>query len=239
MSKQFWAVIAVIVVLFVGVAILTNKSDTENTGNSGNTSAASNHVKGAGTTGVKLVEYGDFQCPYCQVYHSTVNEVLDYYGDQISFQFVHFPLPSIHQNAFAASRAAEAAGKQGKFWEMYDKIYENADPAGQTGWVVSNAPGTFFEQYAQQIGLNVEQFKKDAASSAVNRTVTADMAKGNEAGVESTPTFFLDGKKVTINNSVDAFKAEIDKAIAAKGGSASNGSDDAAGGAAGIEESQQ
>ena len=235
MSKQFWAVIAVIVVLFLGVAMF-NKSDTENTSGNGDASVASNHVKGEGTTGVTLVEYGDFQCPYCQVYHSTVNEVVAYYGDQISFQFVHFPLQSIHQNAFAASRAAEAAGKQGKFWEMYDKIYENADPAGQTGWVASNAPSSFFEQYAQQIGLNVEQFKTDAASSAINKIVNADLTKGTEAGVESTPTFFLNGKKVTINNTVEDFKAAIDKAIAEKGGASNS---DASGDAAGIEEAQQ
>jgi protein-disulfide isomerase len=224
MSKQFWAVIAVIVLVFVGVAVF-NSSKSDNGGGSGDTKAATSHVKGAGTSGVTLVEYGDFQCPYCQQYYPTVQQVLADYGDQLKFQFVNFPLTSLHQNAFAASRAAEAAGKQGKFWEMYDQLYQNNDPNGRTGWVASNAPTSFFNQFAQQIGLNQEQFKKDYASAAVNNAVNADLAKGNKLKVDSTPTFYLDGKKITVTNSVDEFKKVIDAAIKQK-----NPSGDAASG---------
>lgn len=214
MSKQFWIIIVAIVAIFVGIAVL-NKSDTsEQTSGSNNSSAVSSNIKGNANASVKLVEYGDFQCPYCQLYHATVEEVIAEYEDRISFQFVHFPLTSIHQNAFAASRAAEAAGKQGKFWEMYDKIYENADPSSQSGWVVSNAPTTFFDQFAQDIGLNVEQYKTDYASKAINNTINADLAKGQAAKVESTPTFMLNGEKVQINNTVEDFKKVIDEALA-------------------------
>lgn len=213
MSKQFWAVIAGIVIVLVGIFLLTgDKADNKNS-NGGNTKAATNHVIGKGSTGVKLVEYGDYQCPYCQTYHTVVKQVVEEYKDQITFQFVHFPLPNLHQNAFAAARAAEAAGKQNKFWEMHDQIYENADPNGATGWVAASAPTTFFNQFAKNIGLDLKKFQADSASSAANDAINADMSKGNKAGVEATPTFFLDGKKVTIEGTPEAFKKAIDEAI--------------------------
>jgi protein-disulfide isomerase len=218
MSKQFWAVIAAIVVVLVGVFMLTgNKDEDKNSNSSGQTT---NHVQGTSEAGVKLVEYGDFQCPYCQQYHATVKEALAAYEGKVSFQFVNFPLTSIHQNAFAASRAAEAAGKQNKYWEMHNMLYENADPSGASGWVASNSPTNFFKQFAKSIGLNAEQFDKDYASTAVNNAIQADMAAGRKLKVEATPTFYLDGKKVTIGNTVDDFKKAFDQAIAAKSKSA-------------------
>ncbi len=219
MSKQFWAVIAVIVIGLVGVFIFTgHKSD----GTPANGSALTNHVEGKSTTGVKLVEYGDYQCPYCQVYSSTVKQVVAQYGDQISFQFRNFPLTSAHQNAFAAARAAEAANKQGKFWQMHDILYETNDPSGKTGWVASNSPTSFFNKFAQQVGLNVDQFKKDYASSPVNDAINADMAEGNRLGVDATPTFYLDGKKATIANTVADFQKAIDAEIKNKTAKAAN-----------------
>lgn len=217
MSKQFWAVIAAIVIVLVGVFVFTGKkSDTGSKSSASGTTT--NHVEGKGTTGVKLVEYGDFQCPYCQVYSTTVKQVVADYGDQITFQFVNFPLTSIHQNAFAAARAAEAAGKQNKYWEMYDLLYQNNDPNGASGWVASTSPTTYFNQFATQIGLDPAKFKTDYASSPVNDAINADMAAGNKLGVDSTPSFFLDGKKVQINNTAEDFKKAIDAAIKKKAG---------------------
>ncbi|CAN5148422.1 DsbA family protein [soil metagenome] len=218
MSKQFWAVVAGIVIVLVGIFMLTgNKSDSGQS--SSNSGATTNHVEGKGSTGVKLVEYGDFQCPYCQTYHATVKQIVAEYDEQITFQFVNFPLTSIHQNAFAASRAAEAAGKQNKYWEMHDALYENNDPNGASGWVASTSPTTYFNQFATQIGLNVAQFKKDYASSAVNDSINADMSAGTKLGIEGTPTFYLDGKKVTIANTAADFKKVLDAAIKKKAGS--------------------
>lgn len=213
MSKQFWAVIAAIVLILVGVTVVSNHNKPKTSSGSGTTT---NHVEGKGTTGVTLVEYGDYECPYCQAYYSTVKQVVASYGDQIRFQFVNFPLTSIHQNAFAGARAAEAAGMQGKYWEMHDLLYENNDPNGSTGWVASNAPSTYFEQFAKQLGLNVAKFKTDMASSAVNDAINADMKKGTDLGIDGTPTFYVDGKKVTINNTTDDFKKVLDAEIAKK-----------------------
>jgi protein-disulfide isomerase len=212
MSKQFWAVIAGIVIVLVGIFALTgNKSD--NTSKGSTSTGATSHIEGKGTTGVTLVEFGDYQCPYCSIYYPTVKQVVAEYGDKITFQFVNFPLPSLHLNAFAAARAAEAADKQGKFWEMHDLIYTNSDPNGSTGWVASKTPSSFFNQYATQLKLNMDQFKKDYASSAVNDAINADMTKGNKLGIEGTPAFMVNGKKVTIQNTVDDFRKVLDEAI--------------------------
>lgn len=215
MSKQFWAVIAAIVIIFVGVFALTGDKKNENNGG-GNTNAASNHVLGKSTTGVKLVQFGDFQCSACLGYFPTIKKVVESYGDQISFQYVNFPLTSIHQNAFASARAAEAAGKQGKFWEMHDLLYQNNDPSARTGWVASSSPTTFFNQFATQLSLNLDQFKKDYASQAINSIVNADLAKGNKLDVQGTPAFFIDGKAVNIKNTEDDFKKVLDAEIKKK-----------------------
>lgn len=218
MSKQFWGVIVVIILVFVGIFALGggSKSDDSNKNSKSNSSQVSNHTKGAGTTGVKLVEYGDFQCPYCEAYSTTVDSVVQEYGDKITFQFRNFPLTSLHQNAFAAARAAEAAslqdkaGSQDKYWAMHDALYQSSN---WQDWTNSKNPNTFFESYAAQIGLSADQFKKDFAGSQVNDTINADMNAGNKLGITGTPSFFINGKEVTIANDKAAFKKVLDAAI--------------------------
>jgi protein-disulfide isomerase len=213
MSKQFWAVVAVIVLVFVGIAALSgNKDDANSPANS----KVSNHVQGNNSAGVTLVEYGDYQCPFCGQYYPTVKQVQAEFNDQIQFQFRNFPLQSLHQNAFAGSRAAEAAALQNKFWEMHDLLYEQ-----QTVWSSATDPSKNFNSYAQQLGLNVEQFKKDYASSKVNNIINADMAAGNKLKITGTPSFFVDGKKVEIGNSVPDFEKVLKAAIAKKGATSS------------------
>lgn len=212
MSKQFLAVIIAVIVVLVGIFALSgdNKSDTSNGKSTSNAKPSENRT-GQGKSGVTLVEYGDFQCPFCAQYYPVLKQVKQQFDEQIYFQFRNYPLQNIHQNAFAAARAAEAAALQGKFWEMHDKLYEN-----QPAWSESKEPSTFFTQYAQQIGLNADQFKKDYASTAVNNTVNADLAAGRELKVDSTPTFFLDGKKIEVTANVSSFEKQIKEAIAKK-----------------------
>src|SRR4051812_15866432 len=112
MSKQFLGVIAAIILVFVGIfAFSGNKSNNGSSGSSGK-GELTQHVTGKGTTGVTLVEYGDYQCPFCGAYYPILKQVTNEFGDQIKFQFRNFPLPSLHQNAFAGARAAEAASQQ-------------------------------------------------------------------------------------------------------------------------------
>lgn len=206
MSKTFWAVLAIIVLIFGGI-IVFNKDDSATSNNVQPT----NHTKGEGKSGVTLVEYADFQCPYCAQYHPLISQVAEKYKEQIKFQYRHLPLLQVHKHAFAAARASEAADKQGKFWEMYDLIFQN-----QQTWSVSNDATKIFEQYATQLGLNLTKYKKDAASPEVNDIINADIAefkKTKEA--MSTPTLFLDGKKIQATT-LEEFSKLIDEAIAAK-----------------------
>jgi protein-disulfide isomerase len=210
MSKGFWGVIAAVILVFVGIAVLGGNGDkTKSSSNS--KGQLSQHIEGKGTSGVTLVEYGDFQCPFCEQYYPTVKSVTQEFGDQIKFQFRNFPLTSLHPNAFAAARAAEAAGLQGKYWEMHDALY---DPANYQAWTNTTNPNPNFEQIAQQVGLNISQYKADFASSKVNDIINADMAEGNRLGITGTPTFYVNGKQTQIPNDLKSFEKTIKEAIA-------------------------
>jgi protein-disulfide isomerase len=217
-SKQFLAIIAAVIIVLGGVFFITNKNDNS-TGSSGGSAGPTNHVEGSASSGVKLVEYGDYECPYCGQYYPLVKQVADQYKDKIQFQFRNLPLTQIHKNAFAGARAAEAASLQGKFWEMHDKLYENQDPNGASGWVVSDDPlNAYFVNFARQIGLNINQFKADYSSSKVNNTINADVAAFKKTGAEeATPAFFLDGKQIHPGYSLSDFQKAIDTELKNKG----------------------
>jgi protein-disulfide isomerase len=213
MSKQFIAILAAIVLVFIGIFAFSGKK-SQTGGSSKSSVSASSHLEGSTSTGVTLVEYGDYQCPYCQQYYPTLKAVADKYKDQIQFQFRNFPLVNAHQNAFAAARAAEAASLQGKFWEMHDALYETGN---WQVWYPSGDPTPYFKQYAQQIGLDATKFATDFASSPVNDVIRADMAAGTKLEVQGTPAFFLDGKLLTTPaNTIEAFDKVIKAEIAKK-----------------------
>ena len=210
MNKRFLITLLVCVLALVGIYIATSKKDSGSTDKSGSTSGSlSNNVIGSNNKGVVLVEYGDFQCPACGGYHPIIKQVVDKYQNDIKFQFRNFPLQQIHQNARAAARTAEAAGKQGKYWEMHNLLYEQ-----QQSWENSTAVNTIFEGYASQLGLDLAKFKTDFASTAVNETINADFAEGTRLGVDSTPTFFLQGKKLdNPPRDVEGWSKLLDQAI--------------------------
>jgi protein-disulfide isomerase len=211
MSKQFWAVVAVIVLVFIGIFTLTGHKSNSTSNKSAN--QPTQHVIGKGSTGVTLVEYGDYECPYCEQYYPVVKQVQQEYNDKIFFQFRNFPLVNVHVNAFAAARAAEAAGLQDKFWEMHDALYE---PGNWQVWSTASDPTPYFNQLAQQLRLDATQFKSDFGSTKINNLVNADMAEGNKLKIQGTPTFFLDGKQVSIGISVADFEKAINAEIAKK-----------------------
>jgi protein-disulfide isomerase len=214
MSNRFVVILAALVIIFGGIFIFTKNKAEAPTGGSSNSAKAqpTTHTKGGNAKKVTLVEYGDFECPACYAYYPIVEQVYEKYKNDISFQFVNFPLVSIHKNALASHRAAEAASIQGKFWEMYGLLYTN-----RSTWVEQSNPSPIFEGFAQQLGLDVNKFKKDASSSAVNAIVQADIAKGTKLGVNSTPTFYLDGQKLNqAPQDLEGFSKLIDNAIAKK-----------------------
>ena len=224
MSKQFLAVIVVVILVFVGIFAFGNKS----TGTTGSgTGKASQHIEGLGQDHVTLVEYGDYECPYCGQYFPIVKQIVAEYNSQITFQFRNFPLTSLHPNAFAGARAAEAASLQGKFWQMHDLLYEQneeyyASNETDSNWVGASNPQPFFDQYATQLGLNVTKFNQDYNSNQVDETVNADMAAGNKLGIDATPTFILDGKQISVGESASEFQSLINAAIAKQTGKTSS-----------------
>lgn len=208
MNKRFWAIIGVIILIFVGIIIVNNnKSDS---GSKSSSTNPTHHVEGKNKKNVTLLEYGDYQCPACGSYYPIVKQVIAKYSDDIQFQFRNLPLTQLHQHAFVGARAAEAAAMQNKFWEMHDMLYENQDV-----WSQSSDPASYFNKYAAELGMDTTQFKKDYASSKVNDLINADVAAFKKTGAaEATPTFFLDGKKIETTASVDSFAKQIDAEIA-------------------------
>lgn len=201
MDKRFWGIIGVIVVIFAGILMLNGNNKDSGSGGSSSAKPTS-HIKGNVNSKVTLVEYGDYECPVCEGYFSTVAQVQQKYNDTVKFQFRNLPLLQIHPNAFAGARAAEAADKQGKFWEMHDLLYNQTN---WSEWSTSSNPVPYFNNYASQLKLDMTQFKKDFSSSAVNSSINADITAFKKTGEqESTPSFFINGKYYANNKFVDA-----------------------------------
>jgi protein-disulfide isomerase len=216
MDKRFLATLGIIVVVLAAIFVVTTHKKANAPGASSNV-AATSHIEGQGKSGVTLTEYGDYECPACYQYYPILQQVFTKYSTQIYFQFRNFPLTQIHKNAFAGARAAEAAGLQGKYWEMHDALYNNQDPNGQQGWVASDSPLTYFTAFAQQLGLNTTKFKTDYASAAVNASINKDLSVGQAFNFQGTPSFTINNQPISAPApTVDAFSKVIDAAIAKK-----------------------
>ncbi len=207
MSKTFiWigiAVVAIFALFFLG-----NSAPTLTPGLSESVIHPQDSIKGNPEAKVLVVEYSDFQCPACRTYYPIVRQLVSEFGDQIAVVYRHFPLTTIHFNAEFAARAAEAAKKQNKFWEMHDLLFEK-----QNEWSGSSNPSSMFESYAELIGLNVDQFKNDFSSKEVRDFVKAERAHSLKIGLQGTPTFFVNGQKIDNPNSLEGFKAVINSAL--------------------------
>jgi len=160
--------------------------------------------KGNSDAKVTLIEYSDFQCPACASYYPLLKKVSEDMGEEVLVIYRHFPLSSIHPQADLAAQAAEAAGIQGKFWEMHDKLFES-----QSSWSGRSDVEGIFISYAEELGLNVEQFKNDLDSKAVKDAIKDDKRSGNQAFVEGTPTLFLNGEKINNPRSYDQLRQAI------------------------------
>lgn len=157
-----------------------------------------------------LIEYADFQCPGCGAAYPIVKKLVQNYNGKLLFIYRYFPLTQIHKNALVAAEAAQAANYQGKFWEMHDKLFED-----QVRWAeMDNATDTFVS-YAKDLNLNIDKFKKDMSDANTKRFIDDEENKGTEAGVNSTPTFFLNKKLLNVR-SYDGFKKLIDQQLYSK-----------------------
>ena len=178
---------------------------------SANNGSESMHIRGNPDAPVTLEEFGDFQCPPCGSFAAFSEQIMKEYDSRLRIVFRHFPL-SAHEHAREASLAAEAAGLQGHFWEMYDVLYRE-----QAAW--SKAPNAreLFESYAGTIGLNVDQFKKDMDGDQAKARVDSDQARGQSLGINVTPTIYINGQPVDPKDkNPQGVRAAIDAALAGK-----------------------
>ncbi|MBO3736585.1 DsbA family protein [Actinoplanes flavus] len=171
--------------------------------------ADSHRLSTAADGKVTVVEFLDFECEACGAAYPGVEKLRAEYGDKITYVVRYFPIAS-HPNAYNAAHAAEAAARQGKFEQMYVKLFDN-----QTTWGHNEqSQAAVFEQYATDLGLDLAKFKADVTDSDVAARVKADSADGTSLGVAGTPTFFINGEKFTGQPSYDGLKSTIDTALA-------------------------
>ena len=159
-------------------------------------------IKGSNDAIVTIVEWSDFQCPFCNRVSPTLAQIREEYGDKVRLVFKHMPL-SIHPQAAGAHAASEAAHRQGKFWEMHDLIFEN-----QRDLEVATLEG-----YARRLGLDMDRYRADVSAEAVVGRINADMQQAQKLGVTGTPSFFINGRYLSGAQPFANFKRYIDEAI--------------------------
>lgn len=204
MNKTGWIIFSAVVALILGGLIawtrianppidlsgVENNSVVAASEQNGN---IADHTKGNVDGKVLIVEYLDFQCPSCQGAAPSIKTLMEEYGDRVGLVSRNFPLATIHPNARAAAAVAEAAGLQGRYWEMHDILFERQD-----SWkdLDISKRTDVFNTYADELSLDLEQFKIDVSSSSVNEKISFDQTLGKTSGVDSTPTFFINGEKL-------------------------------------------
>jgi protein-disulfide isomerase len=155
---------------------------------------------------VTVIEYSDFQCPFCAEYAKWMTRLRQKYGDRVRFVFRNYPL-SNHQWATIAAKVGYAASLQGKFWEMHDLLY-----AKQDEWAASDDPRPYFDSYAESLGLDMDKFHTDADAQSTADFIKKQAAEGKKAGVTHTPWFVIDGRSV-LPRSLEQFEKAIEEAL--------------------------
>lgn len=223
MTKKTWIVFIIITAIIFGGIIFASRNDSSkidvSSVNANSFIEASDkngqiadHAFGTTTGKFVVVEYADYQCPACAKYSPIFKSIAETYKDKITFIFRNYPLTSIHPNAFAAASLVEAAGLQGKFWQMHDFIYEK-----QSDWTALQADKRTdaFLGYAKDLNLDVDRVKEDMSSSAVSTKINFDMALGRRESLNGTPSIIVDGKKLgdDIWGDEAKFKAFLDEKL--------------------------
>ena len=222
MNGRTWAVFIVIVVAVIGGMVYMARQDKLDVSDVGKDKAAGvlaaedrngnieEHVLGKKDAKLIIVEYGDYQCPGCSTAAPKAKAVAEKYKDNVALIFRNFPIATIHPNARAAAAAAEAAGFQGKFWEMHDLIYANQDTWSQAS---TNDRTEIFLGYARQIGLKEEQFKEGLSDARITKKINFDVAIARTQGVTGTPTFYINGELVESTNDADYLETAVKEAL--------------------------
>lgn len=167
---------------------------------------SSDHIQGEKDATVTLVEYGDFECPYCGRAYPIVKRLQEMEGNKILFVFRNFPLSEVHPHALHAAYAAEAAAKLGKFWEMHDLLFENQQALEDIDLLA----------YAKELNLDIPQFSEDMKTEEVIKKVQNDFISGVRSGVNGTPTFFINGQRHDGSYELDFLMEAIEMAANTK-----------------------
>lgn len=209
-SSAIWISTAVVLAILV-IVVFRSAGNVGDIGDQilgdAKTITSADWIRGDKNSKAVLVEYSDFQCPACAAYFPAVEQLIKDLGDKFVFVYRHFPLNQ-HANARPAAMAAEAAGKQGKFWEMYGLIFDN-----QIVWSNSAVAAEIFEGYARQLELDLIRYSLDLKDPILKTKVEADFQSGLVLGVNSTPTFYLNGRKLNAPRDYDEFKSIIQSEI--------------------------
>jgi len=160
-------------------------------------------VRGPADAPVTLVEYGDYECPACQYAHGEVEKLLEAEGHNVRFVFRHFPLMTTHPQAMAAALAVEAAGRQGKFWEMHHKLFESRGQLDHE----------HIRGYAAELGLELDNFARDIKSKEIEVQIRQHRLEGARSGVNGTPTFFVNGSRYDGDITYEALSSAVQTAI--------------------------
>lgn len=219
MTKTAWIIFSAVIVIILGGLIFLSRQNSsaidvsnvdafsvlaasEQSGN------IADRVYNDTVSDVVLVEYGDYQCPGCAAAHPHIKTLLEEYGDRISFVYRNLPLTTIHPNALAAAAVAEAAGQQGKFWEMHDILYEE-----QTSWQSQDAilRTDTFRGFAARLELDIETFNADLTSAEVASKISFDRALATKVGASSTPTFTLGNELLVDSAATGIIRGDLDE----------------------------
>lgn len=204
----FWASFIIVLILIIwGLIVAMGKTPTVPGQNLGTPApiTASDNIFGPSDAPVTIVEYSDYQCPACQIYHFMIERLLASSTVPIRFVYRHFPLPQ-HKNAIPAALAVEASGLQGKYLEMHKLVFDN-----QSEWEDSSDPFYIFTKYATEIGLDQQKFMADSKSQVLKDKINTQRDEGIKIRIGGTPTFFVNGKPITNPPSYDEFKTIIEQ----------------------------
>jgi protein-disulfide isomerase len=208
MQRFLKPVIAIVIAVGVaaGAAVLLsrNTAQTKETAPS-RVDINGGHIRGPEKAPVTLVEFGDYECPVCAVYHPLVKEILSRYPGKLRLEFHHYPLVSIHPNAMIGAMAAEAAGEQGHFWEMHDALFEH-----QQEWAESRNPEPGLISLASAIGLDVNRFMQSLRSPELQNRILHDVSLARQVPTNETPTFLIGGQRVHVKLSIDDFVQAVE-----------------------------
>jgi protein-disulfide isomerase len=189
-----------------GTAVKTAPTPTQPTAKAGELAPVTkdDHSRGNAKAKVTIVEYSDFQCPFCERHHPTLQKVMDDYGDKVQWVYRHFPLTSIHPQAMPSALASECAAEQGKFWEYSDELFKNQD----------SLSAEYYSTLAGELGLNQNKFDECVSSKKYQSVVDEDIASGSAAGVTGTPATFINGQLISGAVPYESIKQVIDAELA-------------------------